>query len=334
MRSQYGMLAAVLIGVMALGSISVPHRANGQGERFVARVPEEFPTIQAAIDAVAEGGTVLIGPGEYEENLKITKSLRLMGAGRNLVKIHPKEKVESWAGLPTIQVAYEEGRRLPIQVYLAGFTVEGMEGNSSAISMYGDVQATIDQVVITKGRLGLSFIGTTAFLSRVFVHENTVGIDNIGGSLAVRNSIIQGNSIGIGTGFIGGDLSVERSLIGQNELAGIALGGRGLWRIRLVENAIVGNGVGVYLALGEYEGGRSVITMHRNDITSNTLYGIALANAGCWEKEFLIFYLLLSNLRIGEKVDVVFREGANNISNNGKADLCPPDYPWPPGFRK
>ncbi|WP_205006295.1 hypothetical protein, partial [Escherichia coli] len=27
--------------------------------------------------------------------------------------------------------------------------------------------------------------------------------------------------------------------------------------------------------------------------------------------------------------------GSGNIfRNNGKGDLCPPDYPWPPGFRK
>ncbi len=41
----------------------------------------QFSKIQAALDAVAEGGTVLIGPGTYVENITVTKSLTLEGSG-------------------------------------------------------------------------------------------------------------------------------------------------------------------------------------------------------------------------------------------------------------
>jgi len=37
------------------------------------RVPEDWPTIQAAIDAALDGGLVLIAPGTYTENLTITE---------------------------------------------------------------------------------------------------------------------------------------------------------------------------------------------------------------------------------------------------------------------
>ncbi len=50
----------------------------------VLRVPQDFPTIQAAIDAARSGDTIVIGPGTYtyNETLEITKSLTLQGTGK------------------------------------------------------------------------------------------------------------------------------------------------------------------------------------------------------------------------------------------------------------
>jgi pectin methylesterase-like acyl-CoA thioesterase len=43
--------------------------------------PCQFQTIQAAIDAAPVNATIQINPGTYEENLVITKSLKLIGSG-------------------------------------------------------------------------------------------------------------------------------------------------------------------------------------------------------------------------------------------------------------
>jgi hypothetical protein len=48
---------------------------------LVLRVPQDYPTIQAAVNAAPEGATILIGPGTYEEHITITKSLTLEGSG-------------------------------------------------------------------------------------------------------------------------------------------------------------------------------------------------------------------------------------------------------------
>ncbi|MEU7642867.1 right-handed parallel beta-helix repeat-containing protein [Streptomyces sp. NPDC039016] len=52
----------------------------------VLRVPEDFPTVQQAVDAAREGETVLIGPGVYRESVRITRPrVVLRGTDRNAV---------------------------------------------------------------------------------------------------------------------------------------------------------------------------------------------------------------------------------------------------------
>ena len=44
------------------------------------RVPADYPTIQAAVDAAASGDTIRIAPGVYVEQTRVTnKSLTLVG---------------------------------------------------------------------------------------------------------------------------------------------------------------------------------------------------------------------------------------------------------------
>jgi len=42
-------------------------------------VPDDYPTIQLAIDAANDGMTVLVRSGPYEENIVVDKSLSLIG---------------------------------------------------------------------------------------------------------------------------------------------------------------------------------------------------------------------------------------------------------------
>ena len=54
-------------------------------------VPDDYATIQAAIDAAEPGATIVLRPGEYNENLVLTKDLTLQGNGSK-VKAADSEK--------------------------------------------------------------------------------------------------------------------------------------------------------------------------------------------------------------------------------------------------
>jgi hypothetical protein len=344
---KYALLSLGVAGLLMLGEGLAPQVTwpTGQQERFVVRVPEDFPTIQTAIDAVAEGGTVLIGPGTYQENLKITKSLRLMGIGA--VEIQPKQP-DPLSALPTIAVVGEDEEQ-PIQVYLANFKVNfysDLVGNEG-ISLRS-AQAIVQDVAISGYQYGLISTGEgDVILSRVSIYRNGTGVQSWGSSLTVHDSDFHDNFVGIKS--FGEKLEVKHSMFARNGAA-IAIWDFG-WSNGVRElkaNAITGNGVGLYLALGPTSGiqeelkaanqpqlGPSLISMSENEIVGNREYGIALAHSGCSNNEPIIFYpFSLISLFAKQQVLIAFWEKNNTIRNNGKGDLCPADYPWPPGFRK
>ena len=84
------------------------------------RVPEDFPTIQAAIDAAIEGDTILIAPGVYREHLVIAKSLTLQGAGPNVILEGESSEFELFMEEPTqpsggVRLIARLGWQAPIQ---------------------------------------------------------------------------------------------------------------------------------------------------------------------------------------------------------------------------
>ncbi len=70
--------------------------STGGGASGTLRVPDDYPTIQEAVDAAAPGSLILIGPGTYNEAVDVTTNdLVLRGTDRNEVVLDGEFELEN-----------------------------------------------------------------------------------------------------------------------------------------------------------------------------------------------------------------------------------------------
>jgi hypothetical protein len=69
-------LIAAAAPILVVSVLVIP---GGASAATIVRVPEDFSTIQAAVDAASDGDVIDIAPGTYAENVTIAKPLTLRG---------------------------------------------------------------------------------------------------------------------------------------------------------------------------------------------------------------------------------------------------------------
>lgn len=189
----------------------------------------EFSTVQAAIDAASDGATVVICPGIYSQDLSITKSVRLSGAGNG-----PDSNATILRGTGATSVV----KLRPANVVLQNLRITGGRGDGGGISNEG---ATLDVIgcVVTRNldpNAGGGGIYNTGILNLTnsTVSDNEAsgggGIYNAGRNARVHlsNSAIRGNVASLAGGiyvFDGAELRLDAASRVTGNTARNAAGG-------------------------------------------------------------------------------------------------------------
>jgi hypothetical protein len=261
--------------------IRVPNNFEGSGELVVTRangnssvnavtvtrsletpirVPGDYATIQAAIDAAGPGSLILVGPGTYNEQVIMWKPVRLQGSGAatiiNAIK-RPVGTLQAWidkvAGLVGDGVngdvdllpgqlgdfATEQGagvtvlakkngpNRFPIYPSrIDGFTITGADsGGGIFVNGYADgLEISNNNIIGNSGFLHGGIRVGVPFLPDVGLQANANGIIRFNDNLNIHHNAITLNGA-TGEQSVGGGLAIAT----------------GTWNYRAADNFICGN---------------------------------------------------------------------------------------------
>ncbi len=267
---------ATLLLVLILSASSIVSVLPVKGEAKTIIVPDDYPTIQSAVNAASTGDTVFVRKGNYDgpiaQTVFINKTLSLVGeeAENTKINLHPLW-VEAW--FFTLPSYYEA----PMQITANDVLVSGLTitSDGGSISITGNRTLIIGCIIKTGLRVDAGFNNevTENTLSGVSCHGSYCLIDannfesggiDVGGS----HNLIQGNVItNAGTQATGVSLEASDTIIWNNTVkrnyCGISIYGEGSNNL-LYSNSIIHNVYG-FVAWGGNNN-----TFFANDLLNNS----------------------------------------------------------------
>jgi len=262
--------------------------ARDQAECSVTVRPGE--SVQAAIDAAEAGAVICLARGEWVENIVISKSLSLRGAGARRTTLQGAQYAS-----PIVRITAEKGE--PISVSLERLIITG-EGHGVTIS--GASTVKIKECNITRSWYGIE-AGSSVHLTLTdsTISENRIrGIVLIGSSQAdIHNSHILGN---MGPGVWLSDSAKAR--FSECEIARNS--GHGLWvrdeaQVELIGCSVFGNkGHGLWLK------GRSRAKVRRCEISENADQGLQVEGSAEVEVFESVLFRNWDGVRLRDRAQV------------------------------
>lgn len=193
MRTTFWLARQVLIALAGLLFLA----GHAAGETL--SVPDEYPTIQAAINAATSGDTVLVAGGLYSETIQLKSGVNVQGAGAESTTISAVV-CEHIAGA-TVQGFTITGAEIGVRVTYSSLVIANnvITGHSShGIESYMKCLLTVtDNVISANGGDGVHCIYNYQGPSMVL--RNTISLNAGGGvyfafsPLVVRENTIKGN---------------------------------------------------------------------------------------------------------------------------------------------
>jgi len=185
----------------------------------ILKVPEQYSTIQAAVNAAVPGDLISIGPGNnpdgtYHESIRVkTPNITIRGRDRNKVILDGQYKLDDGFEVLADNVVIENMTARHFEGN--GFYWTGVKGyRGSYLTAYNNGDYGIYSYNATDGQFDNSlaaghpdsgfYIGAchpcNALITNVISEDNALGFSgtNAGGNLVISNSIWRNNMAGIG----------------------------------------------------------------------------------------------------------------------------------------
>jgi hypothetical protein len=279
-----GLVAAMLLFMASAG------RTSAQTKQVVLHVPRDYSTIQAAVDAAAEGSIVQVAAGIYNENVVVSRSGVRLHAAAGVVL--------DGTGLNGIGISVR-GASLasPVSsVEVSGFAVRNFERGIivqwavEAVIRRNEVYQNVDKIppMLLGDGAGIELVAThLSVISQNFVHDNGAG--GIQLRVGSTQNIIRANRVnGNGTqrmtdleavGILLTGLNTHDNRVSENEVIGNY--GRGIMLTRPIGTApITGNLVAQNRVHDNHRGGIAIMgaaidnVVQQNDARWNNLSGL------------------------------------------------------------
>lgn len=269
------LLAFVLAGAMLpLGAFGTHSKVEASPATIY--VPDDYPTIQAAVNASSPGDTITVRVGNYTENIDVNKD-------------HLTIQSESGAESTIVQATSPTDYVFDVTadyVDIGGFTIRGATDRSGGIRLCGNISdyvlnCTIHDNIISGNYFGVSltFCGGTN-ITRNVISSNGGGIALVASSSnkITLNEIHNNQGQGIYATYTGWIQSSSNNEILANNIYSNAAAGiefRNSYGNKVTDNEVYSNGDGI-MVFPVYGSAGNELTA--NHVYSNDHYGIYLCS--------------------------------------------------------
>jgi Right handed beta helix region len=257
------------------------------------RVPEDQPTIAAAMAAAGAGDTVKLDPGIYKETLVLKTGVHVVGGPSTIDAtglehgIYADKSVTCCATVEklTVQNASDNGVTLDgargVHILACAFRACGVVEGSSALRMDDGAQASIE--------------------SSEFSGSGYAGLRVLNSDLSLKNSQVFGNSA-LGLDSEASTVDVATSTFHDNTFIGVFVSSG----VATIDGAHITDAVGVYIT------GTGSGTLHGNVLENNSSYGVFVEQSTA---------VLEQNQIQGSADTAVLVTGGSDLSNQKRSTI-------------
>ena len=295
--AKLGKTLALLLVIVFVASVVIFHpvTVKASSSRTIT-VPDDYPTIQAAIDNASAGDTILVRSGNYNQSLTINKTISLIGENQQTTTLTMPLYYSPNVGRPEVPDTYTVNLQANNAI-ICNFTIENPNVEGTGINSVGDFSQISDIITTAININGANQIISNSQISFLQLSASSISNLIIGNAftgpifLSGSQNVISDSSITSTTGtgillknansnLIKNDVIIQGGIVSQNSNS----------------NIIYNNTIGGGLELGDPNYGSA----SNNLIVKNTISGI---------------YLTFGNN------NVIYANFANNNSNSFHSGL-------------